>query len=326
MYWMGIVFYFVAAVVFQRIPELKASLNLLTWCGSLCLLLTLLTSNSSHLRYSSLTEDTTSLPEGIQWNNRIYVIVIGIIAAVLAAGVGKAIGALMWSVIQSFFGMINRLFSTSNEPPLPPVEAPPASPELLPIGDQKPGLLAAIFDVAFYMLGAVFLGIVVYYGVRWLYRNAGGKLRAAMDALLSLLRREHSPQGNRAYLDEETSVFTWEQTFQGLKEFWTARIAHRQQKDRWEQMNSEQERVRWLFRRFLLMKRDEGYEVRHYLTPKETNKDFILWAEHNKQKQKGNKRTDIVAEQLIECYEKVRYGEDHPSASEVAALKDQLKL
>ncbi|WP_313641021.1 hypothetical protein, partial [Paenibacillus sp.] len=175
MSWIGIVIYFVATIVFHRIPDLEASVMLLTWCGSLCLLLTLLISNSSYLHYSTLSQEGKALPKAIQRNNRIYVIVIGIVAAVLAAGVGKALGTLVWNILRSFFGFISKLFSGSSEPLPPPVEQRPMSPELPLVGDQKPGLLAAILDVALYIFGAVVLGVAAYYALRWLYRNAGGK-------------------------------------------------------------------------------------------------------------------------------------------------------
>ncbi|MNO19480.1 hypothetical protein D3C76_92120 [compost metagenome] len=325
-YWIGIVIYFVATIVFHRIPDLEASVPLLTWCGSLCLLLTLLISNSSYLHYSTLSPEGTALPKGLQRNNRIYVLGIGIVAAVLAAGAGKAIGTLLWDIVRSFFGWISKLFSGSSEPLPPPVEQPSVSPELPFVGEQKPGLLAAILDVVLYVAGAVIVGVAAYYGLRWLYRNAGGKLKRAMDALLSLLRKEHTPRDNTSYLDEEKSVFTWEQTLQGLKDFWSNRLTPRHRKDRWEQMNSERERVRWLYRRWLHMKHDRGYEVKSYLTPKETEEDILKWTARNNSKHKGDKAADNTSNSLIELYEKARYGEENPSANDVAALKDQMKL
>ncbi|CAH1057537.1 hypothetical protein [Paenibacillus pseudetheri] len=325
-YWIGIVIYFVATIVFGRIPNLEESVTLLTWCGSLCLLLTLFISNSSYLQYSTLSKEGKALPKGLQRNNRMYVIVIGIVSAVLAAGVGKAIGTLLWNMVRSFFGWISNLFSGSSEPLPPPLEQPQTSPELPFVGDEKPGLLAAILDVALYVAGAVLLGVAAYYGLRWLYRNAGGKLKRAMDALLSMLRRENTPKDNTTYLDEEKSVFTWEQTLQGLKDFWSTRLTPRHRKDRWEQMNSETERVRWLYRHWLHMKHDHGYEVKSYLTPKETEGDILKWTALNKAKHKGEESTVNTSNSLIELYEKVRYGEENPSANDVAALKDKLKL
>lgn len=216
-YWIGMVIYFVATIVFGRITDLEESVTLLTWCGSLCLLLTLFIYNSSYLQYSTLSQEGKALPKGLQRYNRIYVIGIGIVAAVLAAGVGKAIGTLLWNMVRSFFGWISNLFSGSSEPLPPPVEQPQASPELPFVGDEKPGLLAAILDVALYVAGAVLLVVAAYYGLRWLYRNAGGKLKRSMDALLSMLRREHTPKDNTTYLDEEKVYLHGNKRFKVLR-------------------------------------------------------------------------------------------------------------
>lgn len=48
--------------------------------------------------------------------------------------------------------------------------------------------------------------------------------------------------------------------------------------------------------------------------------------DRNKHKRKGDEDSIAASEQLIEIYEKVRYGEDQPAASDIAALKNQLKL
>ncbi|MNV45010.1 hypothetical protein D3C71_1367940 [compost metagenome] len=91
-------------------------------------------------------------------------------------------------------------------------------------------------------------------------------------------------------------------------------------------MNSETERVRWLYRRWLHLKHDHGYEVKSYLTPKETEDDILKWTALNKVKHKGEEHTVHTSNSLIELYEKVRYGEEKPTANDVAALKDKLKL
>lgn len=323
-YWIGIGGYFVATIVFHRIPELQPFITLLTWIGSLCLVLTLFVSNSNHLRYSSLSEENTPLPVGLQRHNRLYVIVIVIAGVLLAAGVGKTIGLLVWNALRLFFNWLSQL-SDPGEPIPQENTPPPAAPEFPPTEANEPGLLTAILDIAFYVLGAIAIGIVVYYALRWLYRNAGEKWRRAMDALLSMLRKEHVPQNNTAYLDEEKSVFTWEQTLRGFKDFWSTRLTPRR-RERWDQMNGEREQVRWLYRKWLGMKRDSGYEVKSFLTPKETGFDVLAWTENNKRQRKGEDNAVIAPDHLLKLYNEVRYGDEEPSAADVAALKDKLKL
>lgn len=324
-YWVGVAGYFVATIVFNRIPELQSFNTLLTWSGSLSLVITLLISNSNHLRYSSLSEENTPLPEGLQRHNRLYVIVIIIAGVLLAAGAGKSIGLLVWNAFRLFFSWLSQLSSDPGEP-LPQEDTPPAAPMFPPTEVNEPGLLAAILDIAFYTLGAVAIGFVAYFALRWLYRNAGEKWRRAIDALLSMLRKEHVPQNNTAYLDEEKSVFTWEKKLQDFKDFWSTRLTPRLRRERWDQMDGERERVRWLYRKWLGMKRDSGYEVKSFLTPKETGLDVLAWSEGNKRQRKGEDSTVIAPDHLLKLYNEVRYGDEEPSADDVAKLKERMKL
>lgn len=323
LYWVGIAGYFVATIVFHRIPELQPFNTLLTWSGSLSLVLTLLISNTNHLRYSSLSEENNVLPKRLQLHNRLHVGVIVIAGLLLATGAGKTIGLWLWNVIRFFF---RQLFSKTSEPK-PQEVAPPNVVSQFPlVAESEPGLLAAILDIVVYIVGAVAIGVVAYFALRWLYRNAGEKWRRAIDALLAMLRKEHAPKNNSAYQDEEKSVFTWEKTLRGFKDFWSKQLTPKNRLERWDQIHGERERVRWLYRRWLEMKRDSGYEVKRFLTPKETGIDVLAWAKGNKHQRRGEDRQGTAPDQLLKLYNEVRYGDEVPSEADVAALKDQLKL
>lgn len=86
LYISGIILYFVASIAFPRIPGLQPSAAVLTWSGSLCLILALLATNSTHLRYSSLNGGAGNLPQGLRRHNRMFVVGFIILAALLAAG------------------------------------------------------------------------------------------------------------------------------------------------------------------------------------------------------------------------------------------------
>ncbi|MGN7763920.1 DUF4129 domain-containing protein [Paenibacillus sp. 22594] len=322
----GIAVYFVATIAFARIPLLQPSVAVLTWSGSLCLILALLDSNTSHLHYSSFTGDGSPLPRGIRRHNRLFVLLFIAVAALLAAGAGRALGLFFWHAAQAFFGWVSRLFSDSSRPE-PPQEAPPqAMPEMPPAETHEPGLLAMILDVAFYAIGAAALIVILYYGLRWLYRNSGGVWRRFIDSLLSLLRRE-SPQNNTAYQDEEKSIFTWEKTVQGVREYWRSRTTSASRRDRWEGMNGGREQTRWLYRHWLKNKRAQGYLQRSYLTPQETAVDVAEWNESRKRQRKTQVTdADAASAQLLRVYNQARYGGTEPSEAEVGQLKEKLKL
>ncbi|OKP91682.1 hypothetical protein A3844_00715 [Paenibacillus helianthi] len=325
-YTAGIAVYFVATIAFARIPLLQPSVAVLTWSGSLCLILALLDSNTSHLHYSSFTGDGSPLPRGIRRHNRLFVLLFIAVAALLAAGAGRALGLFLWHAAQAFFGWVSRLFSDSSKPE-PQQEAPPqVMPEMPPAETHEPGLLAMILNAAFYAIGAAALIVILYFGLRWLYRNSGGVWRKFIDSLLSLLRRE-SPQNNTAYQDEEKSIFTWEKTVQGVREYWRSRTTSASRRDRWEGMNGGREQTRWLYRHWLKNKRAQGYLQRSYLTPQETTVDIAEWNESRKPQRKAQETApDASSAQLLRFYNQARYGGTEPSEAEVRQLKERLKL
>ncbi|MEJ9160720.1 hypothetical protein P4I20_09225 [Paenibacillus graminis] len=320
----GIAVYFAATIAFARIPLLQPSVAGLTWSGSLCLVLALLDSNASHLRYSSFSGAGSRLPAGLRRHNRLFVLLFIAVAAVLAAGAGKALGTLIWHAAQAFFGWLGRLFSGSGGTAPPQEAPPPVMPEMPPAETQEPGLLLMLLNYAFYALGAAVLAVVLYCGLRWLYRNTGGLWRRFIDYLLSLLRRE-SIQNDTAYQDEEKSIFTWEKTVQGVRDYWKNRLASPSRRDRWEGMNGGRERTRWLYRHWLNAKRAEGYLQRNYLTPQETMADIAEWNAGRKRQRKNEADTAASAE-LLHFYNQARYGEAELPESEVLRLKEKLKL
>ncbi|QSF47277.1 hypothetical protein [Paenibacillus tianjinensis] len=321
----GITVYFAAAIIYARVPELQPHLKLLTWSGSLCLILALLDSNISFLRYSSLAADPARLPSGMRRHNRLFVLLFVAAAGLLAAGAGKALGMLIWRTARLIIGWLTRLLSGSEE--APPIEAPtPAAPLELPQTEvHESGLLSMIMEIIFYGMGAAVMLLLLYLGLRWLYKNTGGIFRRAIDALLLMLRRE-TPQEHAAFQDEEENIFAWEKTIQGLREYWLNRLKPEYRKDRWESMDGSLERVRWLYRHWLGAKQAEGYEVKGFLTPSETGEDVTEWAENRKQMRKGGSGSEVSPDELLLLYNQARYGNDEASGKDLEQLKKQLKL
>ncbi|MBW4080793.1 DUF4129 domain-containing protein [Paenibacillus sp. S150] len=326
MYVSGIALYFAATIAFARIPVLQPSVGILTWSGSLCLVLALLDSNTSHLRYSSFSGAASPLPGGLRRHNRLFVLLFIALAAVLAAGAGRALGLLLWHAARAIAGCLSKLFSGSAEPEQPQEAPPQAMPELPPAEAREPGMLAMILDVAFYALGTAALLTILYFALRWLYRNTGGLWRRFIGSLLSLLRRE-APRDTAAYQDEEKSIFTWEKTVQGVRDYWRSRLAAVSRRDRWEGMNGGRERTRWLYRHWLNAKRAGGYTPKSYLTPQETAADVQEWTEDGKRRRKGEREAAAAPpDELLRLYNQARYGAAEPSEAEVALLKEKLKL
>ncbi len=232
---------------------------------------------------------------------------------------------LVWNTARLIIGWLSRLLSGSEEPA--PIEAVPsaAPPELPQTEVHEPGLLSVIFEFIFYGIGAAVLLLVLYLGLRWLYRNTGGIFRRAIDALLSMLRRA-SPQEHAAFQDEEENIFAWEKTVQDVREYWLNRLKPGSRRDRWESMNGSRERIRWLYRHWLGAKQAEGYEVKGFLTPSETGEEVKEWAGNRKHMRKSGGSSEVSPDELLQLYNKARYGNDEASGKDLEQLKKQLKL
>ncbi|MNB69790.1 hypothetical protein D3C75_163270 [compost metagenome] len=327
-YAIGLMVYFAAVIIYARVPELQHSLTLLTWCGGACLVLALLNSNTSFMNYNIFAAGTKRLPPGMRRYNQMFMLLFIIAVVLLASGAVKAIATVALGAVYTLFGLLSRLFSKSEDVPLTRQDMP-SSQEFLQIEQKEPGLLSAILDVLFYGLAAVIVIAAIYFGLRWLYRNSTGIFRRAVDALLSMLRRENK-QEQAAYQDEEVSIFAWEKTVQNFREYWRSRLKSGSRSDRWEAMEGSRERVRWLYRHWLTARASEGYEVKAYLTPKETGDDIAEWSGGRKQNRKGERGgSEASPAELLQLYNEARYGQTAGSGKEdvlLEQLKKQLKL
>ncbi|CAM4432140.1 DUF4129 domain-containing protein [Paenibacillus phoenicis] len=310
LYWVGLGLYFLAGIFFPRIEALQATVPLITWAGVINLATALFVTNHQFLCYSSQSGDSGErLPAGLRRHNRLFVGVIVVAALLLAAGVGRWIGSLLWRLLQA----IVRWLTRPQEPVLPPTEEPeavtPPQEPMLPAEPQEPGLLSEILNYAFYVFGGLLLAALLGFVLYWLYKNAGGYWRKAISRLLNLLRRESAAPEPAAYRDEETSLLTWESALQGWRRIGARLLRTGKPAERWEDMRDNRERVRFLYRLFLRKERQRGVSLKPYLTPKELVEEIKL---------------EAAVDPLLQLYYETRYGEELPGDEEVAELRRRL--
>lgn len=323
LYWTGIALYFIASIVFTRTHGLESWLPLLTWTGVATLALTLFVMNDGHLRYSTLSSDSApTLSRRLRRHNRIYIAVIVSSAVLLAAGTGRWIGGMLWSVVKTIIAWLSQSEpvkipeSIESEPP-PPIE------ELQLPEVQDPGLISQIMDVLVYVIGGLavagLIGLLAY----WLYKNVIVFWRKSKDALM---KRDEQTE---PFQDEEKNVFTWDNVagiWKGMQSG-LSRIGRRT--ERWEDMSDNRERVRYLYRRLLHFERAKGYEPQPHLTPMEQEIYYKQWLELKAATSQVNssrgKRVDS-SEPLVSLYYRVRYGDELLSDQEVFNVKDKMNL
>ena len=336
-YGWGVIIYLISGILFPHFQGLASWMPLLTWTGVATLMLTLFIMNERHLRYSTLSSESAPiLPGRLRRHNRIYIAGIVIAATLLAAGAGKWISSVLWGVLTGFVKMVMG-WLTRTSPGEPEqiqeevMDIPPMEP-FLPQEVKPPGLLYQILNIMVYVIGAVIVAGLLALLVYWLYKNAGGFWRKCIDSLLGLLRRRGRDEPVTPYQDEEKNIFSWDRVSKKLSEFRSPLTWIGRRTERWEDMNDNRERVRYLYRRLLLSELGAGYELKPHLTPIEQEREFKIWLDQDEHKMRSNQAKTMrgkrgsSSEPLVSLYYKVRYGDERPDDVEVANIKEKIKL
>lgn len=334
LYGWGVIFYLVSGILFPRFHGLASWMPLLTGTGVATLVLTLFIMNEGHLRYSTLSsESAPNLPGRLRRHNRIYIAAIVIAATLLAAGAGKWISSTLWRFVKMVVGWLTRTSPGESEQIQEEVvDIPPLEP-ILPQEVTSPGLLSQILNIMAYVIGAVIIAGLLALLMYWLYKNVGGFWRKSIDSLLGLLRRSGQDEPVTPYQDEEKNIFSWDRVSKKLRDLSSPLTWIGRRTERWEDMNDNRERVRYLYRRLLHLELAAGYEPKPNLTPMEQEREYKKWLEQNE----PNKKTSTQAksargkrgassEPLISLYYRVRYGDERPDDEEVVNIKEKIKL
>ncbi|NWL86300.1 hypothetical protein DMN77_01650 [Paenibacillus sp. 79R4] len=327
LYWYGVALYFVAGIAYSRLALLRGELGLITWFGVGCLAIALFITNHEYLRYTTLS-DHSPLPRGLRRHNRLFIVIILGFVVLLAAGAGRWIGNLLLNLVRYIVAWLTRSPGEPKELEPEEVHEPPAM--FFPGEVQKPGLLSQILDILFYVIGGAVIAAIIGFALYWLYKNAGGFWKRSIDRILALLRRQDLSGEKKGYRDEETSIFSWEERKQRLGNWRTALSRFGRRQERYEDMHSNQERVRFLYRRYLLARRSEGCELKPGLTPLEMARDMLRHHDNEKKDQRGKPGQQathkFAIEPLVTLYYRVRYGGQEPDDREVADIKRMLNL
>jgi len=208
------------------------------------------------------------------------------------------------------------------EPSAPTMDRPPGLPE-----PEPGGWWTVIMDYVFYAIGTIVILWLLYMGGRQLYRNSGDWFRSLVQRILSFLKKTEQVKSDTGYTDEETGVFSWDTVMRRFRESRLGRLFVKDSEPSWDDLTTNQERIRWLYRRWLRTASESGYERRASLTPRETASDVLAWlAERASSGRKlfsrrADAAPDASAEELAEMYDRVRYGGTKVSDDEVAAAR-----
>jgi hypothetical protein len=315
-YWGGLILYFIAALLYPHMDRFAGNVAWLTIAGIVCLAFALFASNKQFLRDAALAnERPETVPPTLRRHNGMYIAVILIAVVAATAAFGNAAGKLLFMIVKTILQWL-LMSGPKEEPtadrPLPPTDQAPGP------GSEDRGLIALIIDIIGYIIGGLLMAALIAGAVYWLYKHAGGMLRVWVRRVKAWLTRSTEGEEGAGYTDEESIVFSWEAASRRMRNGWIGRIAGRRQRDRWEDQQSNQERIRYLYRHWLRAAIERGYEPSESLTPKETAMDVERWDAEANRKRTANAESDEV---LLRLYYRVRYAEQGASDDEVERAK-----
>ena len=313
-YFSGVGIYAVASIVSAIVPELRPLQGILSVAGAAVLAVAVFALNRSLLAWAAQAEDRPDLvPRAVRRHNRFYI--AGLFAVVLALAGG--LGSLLWDAaayaLREMLEAILRFPKPEVSDTLP-VSTPPPEPEWTP-APKEPSAWSRFLDRLFMALGYALTAAGLAALAVLVWRRAGGWLRRLFGVLLSFLQKKSpKPTPDPGYVDEETSLFSWEEAARKLRVSRLFRRPGRRREERWEDMPDNRARVRFLYRRWLRRLEREGCRPPRHLTPRETAEDAAAFP--------AAATGDVSL--LIELYYRVRYAETEPTDEEMAALTPKL--
>ncbi|GBF75898.1 hypothetical protein PA598K_04332 [Paenibacillus sp. 598K] len=310
----GLGMYFVLSVAASFRPELGDHIWLLAGLGLAALTVVLYRFNADAIREQTLSGTRKAeLPRAVTWLNRLLVLALLLLAVAIT---------LMSYIQQAFAWLKARLAEwlsrSPGEPEPPPVQ--PESPEMSPppMLGEPPGEPAAWMrwlEQAAMIAVYVALGALLLFALYALGKRLPGWMRRLYKTLVAWLNREGRDGESLGYEDQVESLIRTKEPQRSGKR-WQDRLADWSRREpRWSEQLTDEEKVRYLYRRWVLEARREGYELKRHLTPLETVADIERW--------RGGSAVEGLP--VTQLYEQVRYGQRSVHAEQLRELEARMR-
>lgn len=324
-HWTGVVIYFGVSSLFNLVPGWNDYSSLLMIGGVVCLAAALFSANGFHLRRVTYSiENRRRVPVEIKRHNRIFVGGLLIGALLLAVGLGSLIVYAFKHTIVALLRWIYDLLSNRPKgPPMPEQVETPAPTPFVETGDPLPdwSWLINLLEKLAFVVGMTILALLLLWGASYLVRNRKGFWKKWFKWLLALLRRSEKAAAASGFTDEESSIFSWEETKKMLRNSLLGRMLGRKEPS-YEDLPDNRERARFLYRKWLRDRIGEGYGAKRHLTPEETLADAQTWRA-SKEKRKDTEPDSNAERQLVDVYYRARYAQEEPSDEELALARSK---
>lgn len=293
--------YFISYFFFRFSTNFNYDEQLLSWVGMAFVITLLFLSNSDHLKHAALSKHKEKQVEPtINRQNRIYIICLFLVVLLLTHF------NIFWSIIQTILRTLFRIFSWLSPEPdhiQRQVTEPRGEDMLDHIEPSEPSLFIEIIEMIlkFFTL-IILIGLVLFALIKFVPKVylLSKQLLHHLIKIISKVFQKHEQEAYLAYEDEKESLLDWKDWQQRVVQKTNQFISRFKRKPNWAKL-SDKEKVRYLYKQFVLQSRRSGYEC----SQSETAHEFIKRVGSSGPLSKEEK------DQLDLLYNEARYS-DHP--------------
>jgi len=314
--WTGLLSYVVVYVLCLNLAIVHTLLSLISNLAILAMATSLFGVNRNHLQFAT-TQRESHIPISpvLLRHNRIYItIVFGLI--VILAGIRAILTAFIWFFTE-LFALINHLLMALLGKPQPQLHHKPPATAKLPA--QFPTHQAGAGEWIFRDFIFIIITIAILYGLWQLTRRVPRWFRH----LLQWLTRNTSSGTTHGYSDESERIDAWREWISPLSDRWRRLRSRFIHEATWQELRTNQARIRWLYRKWLRAAIRDGYTFNPSLTPNEIAVDLSSMENSALSSTYASHPTDPMTE-LALLYGAVRYGDKDCEDAPVDRLHDWL--
>lgn len=298
--WVGILIYFVSYFFFKHSIELRPYADLVEWMGFVYTGISLIIFNLQQLKSATLSkEDEPSLSVTVLLHNRLLVAITFLLIIILAnfnrfkQAVLWLVNAIMLLIAKVILFLSNLVSMSDQEGEIPPGGG---MMDILPETEPRaPNIFDYLFEVLAYVLVIAFVIALVAVLAMMFYKI----IKRLIKALVRLIQQGEWIEADAGYVDVKEKVMDIKTLGKEYVNRWKDWLTSLIEKEpRWEDLSDVTEKVRYLYRQFLISCMGLGYHPKNYMTPNEIKEDLKGWNE-----EKGRQ-----AEALVPLYNLVKYG------------------
>lgn len=313
--WTGLFLYLIGGAIYSLAPNLQPYFIYIAWAGLIYTIIILFTINSMHIKAASLPEEGKKpiLSSNILKNNKLLVLLTMVFIAIVSNfnKLRKGITELIKRLFRLIIRIIDYLTTLMYQPITDNGPSGQDSMDMLLPPAEDPSWILKLLEVLATIIAGIVILILLLLGLKALYKLS----KKLYNYLLNILKDRLSFHEDTGYIDEKENLMGLADIGRGYMDRfhqWIKKLMEREPK--WEELVDNHQRIRYLYRNLILKYMKEGYTYKNYLTPNETSKDIQDWI---------GKQDDNI-DDLIDTYDRIRYGLKDIEDKKVHKLADKL--